>query len=544
MALGGLLSLLLQMQLLDNYLEKNAGKVFVILILLAIPAFFTNLGLLPLFADEPTRATVSLEMILSGNYSVPTIGDEFYYNKPPFYNWILALCYHLTGSYSEFVTRLPAEIPMFLFAITIFITVKYFLNDSRIALVSGMFFMLGGRVLLYDSMLGHIDIFYSWLIYISFISIWYYYEKGEWFKLFLISYLITAVAFLCKGLPSIVFQGCTILTLLLYFRNFRKLFSWQHLFSGILCVLIIAGYFYNYTHYNSDLKKYFETIWDQSSQRTAGRVDAGKSLNHLFSFPFEHLWHLFPASLMLIFAIRKGFTKHIKQNGFLTYISLIAIVNSIVYWLSPETRPRYLLMLYPLVIIVAAYTYFTWRDESPRLKNVFKGILILISALVLLAIPVAVVAGKLPPVTLLGFKVGFLIAVLSILIWLVVSLERNYLIPFMAILIVVRLGFSWFVLPERAARHEGNSIKLICSEMAQISKNKPFYLYQYHPQVLSLPYHHRIIFYLERSRMSKVKFIEGDTSPGYYFTFDRNLRNKQARLLKTYHGNLRLFEVQ
>ena len=69
------------MQKLEDFLLKHPGKVFLFLILLSIPAFFINLGLLALFADEPTRANVALEMILSKNYALPTIGAEYYYNK-------------------------------------------------------------------------------------------------------------------------------------------------------------------------------------------------------------------------------------------------------------------------------------------------------------------------------------------------------------------------------------------------------------------------------------------------------------------------------
>ena len=75
------------MQKIENYISRFPGKTFAALLFLAIPPFFINLGLLPLFADEPTRANVALEMILSGNYSVPTIGGEYYYNKPPVYNY-------------------------------------------------------------------------------------------------------------------------------------------------------------------------------------------------------------------------------------------------------------------------------------------------------------------------------------------------------------------------------------------------------------------------------------------------------------------------
>lgn len=532
------------MQSIDNYFDKYPERVFIFLLLLAIPAFFINLGLLPLFADEPTRANVALEMILSKNYSVPTVGGEYYYNKPPLYNWILASLYLLTGSYSEFVTRLPAEIPMFLFTITIFISVQYFLKDKRIALVSAMFFMLNGRMLLYDSMLGHIDIFYSWLTFISFMCMFYFYRKQQWFLLFLTTYIITAVTFLCKGLPSIVFQGFSIITLLLYTRNFKKFFSWQHILSGLLCLLIIGAYFFNYSLHNPNLEGYFGTIWDQSSQRTAGRVGLAKTIKHILMFPVEHLGHLFPVSLMILFCLHKDFIRGIRRNEFLKFISLIFLANIWVYWLSPETRPRYLLMLYPLLTIVFSHAYFTYREKFPKLNKVFNTILIILSALVLLAIPAAVIAGKLPSVSFLVLKatvVVFLIGLCLLAIWK----TKNYkIIPFLAFLIFVRLGFSLFVLPERNAKHEGNYYKTACTEMGEVSSKDPFYFYQYHPEVVSIPFHDRLIFYIERSRNAKVKFTEEDTKPGYYLTFDRDLKNPAAVLLKTYDGNLKLFKVQ
>jgi 4-amino-4-deoxy-L-arabinose transferase-like glycosyltransferase len=164
-------------QKLEDFLVKYPGRVFFLLIILSLAPFFINLGLLPLFADEPTRANVALEMILSDNFSVPTIGAEYYYNKPPLYNWILAGFYLLTGTYSEFITRLPAIIPMFLFAISIFYAVAYFLKDKRIASLSAILFLVNGRMLIYDSMLGHIDIFYSWLTFCSFMLIFYFLQQ-------------------------------------------------------------------------------------------------------------------------------------------------------------------------------------------------------------------------------------------------------------------------------------------------------------------------------------------------------------------------------
>ena len=70
---------------------------------------WSHLGYLPLDtrSDEPRRALVALEMILSNDYVTPTLNGARYFNKPPLYNWIIAGSYHLFGNYSSFALRFP-----------------------------------------------------------------------------------------------------------------------------------------------------------------------------------------------------------------------------------------------------------------------------------------------------------------------------------------------------------------------------------------------------------------------------------------------------
>ncbi|MEJ6982158.1 glycosyltransferase family 39 protein [Pedobacter sp. P351] len=532
------------MQKIENYISRFPGKTFAALLFLAIPPFLINLGLLPLFADEPTRANVALEMILSGNYSVPTIGGEYYYNKPPVYNWLLTLVYQISGSFSEFATRLPAVVPLFLFAITIYYSAAFFLKDKRIALLSAILSMVNGRMLIYDSMLGHIDIFYSWLTFISFMCIFYFYQKKHWFLLFFTSYIITAIGFLCKGMPSIVFQGVTLITLLIYTNNFRRLFSWQHIVSGVVCLLLIASYFFNYSLYNSNLEGYFSTIWDQSSQRTAASVGLWKSMKHIFLFPFEYAGHLFPASLLLLFCFHKEFIKQLMRNSFLKFCGLIFLANILVYWLSPETRPRYLLMLFPLLFFIWSHAYYTFRDNLPKLNRVFESILIGLCVLVTLVIPFAFLFNIRDYISFFSIKVLVVFLLAALLTYLIIKFKTHRLVAFLAFLLVVRLGFSWLVLPHRLQRDEGRYFRSIATEIGKMSGQEPFYFYQYHPHVASIPFHDKLIFYIQRSRMKQVNFTEVDTVRGYYLTFDRDLKNQKAVLLKTYNSNLKLYKVK
>ncbi|WP_026896722.1 ArnT family glycosyltransferase [Daejeonella oryzae] len=532
------------MQKLENYIQKNPRQTFSILIIMALAPFLINLGILPLFADEPTRAIVAMEMILSKNFSIPTIGGEFYYNKPPLYNWILALFYLVSGSYSEFVTRLPAVIPMFLFAVTIYYSVSFFLKDKRIAALSGILFLVNGRMLIYDSMLGHIDIFYSWLTFISFMLIFYFYQRKLWFLLFFSSYIITAVAFLSKGLPSIVFQGFTLIALLAYTKNLKKLFSWQHMLCGAICLILISLYFINYSRQNPNLEGYFSTIWDQSSQRTGAKTGFGKTIIHIIQFPFEHLFHLFPASLLLLFCLHKRFWKKLMVNDFLKYTGIIFLANIWVYWLSPETRPRYLMMLYPLLFIIWAHAYYTYRDSLTKSNKAFKIILLILALVVTLAVPAAFFSGLDKFVPYLTAKILFIFSACLLLCYLIYKFKNEYIIPFIAFLLVVRLAFSWFILPYRLNNQTEIYYKNASIEVGKITKGNSLFFYQYNPNVLEIPFHHRLIFYMESSRKETVKFTSKDRLPGYYFTFDRDLNNPNAVLLKSYQGNLKLFKVK
>ncbi len=531
------------MHKLDNFLSKYPDRTFFFLLLLSMPAFFINLGLLPLFADEPTRANVALEMILTKNYSAPTIGGEYYYNKPPLYNWLLAGFYHFTGNFSEFTTRLPAIIPMFLFAISIYYSVCLFLKDKRIAAITGILFLVNGRMLIYDSMLGHIDIFYSWLTFVSFMLIFFFIQRESWFRLFLSSYIITAIGFLCKGLPSIVFQGFTLIAVLAYTKNLKKLFSWQHIVCGLVCLLIIGAYFLNYYQYNPNLQGYFSTIWDQSSRRTATEFGFMATFLHVLTFPFEHTGHLFPASLLLLFCFHKGFLNGIKQNPFLKFITIVLLANIWVYWLSPQTRPRYLMMLYPLLFILWSHAYYTYRDSLPVINKAFNIILISLGLLLTLSIPAALFFGLQAYVPFLMLKAVTLVICCASFTWLIHRLRRSKIIAFLGLLIMLRLAFSWFVLPHRLEHNPEKYYYHAAVEMGILSKKEPFYFYQYHPAEPGIPFHDRLIFYIQRTRMQQVKFVEDDAKPGYYFTFDRDLKNPDAILVKTYQ-NLKLFQVK
>src|SRR5262245_24401704 len=100
----------------DNYSftrMNNRNSSFLLiagLVVLYILSALTNLGYFNLQGEEPRRALISIEMMKSGDYVLPHALGWEYYNKPPLFNWILSGFMSITGSTSEFVSRLPSLI--------------------------------------------------------------------------------------------------------------------------------------------------------------------------------------------------------------------------------------------------------------------------------------------------------------------------------------------------------------------------------------------------------------------------------------------------
>ena len=92
--------------------EKNlAWPVY--LLLLAIISFqilFGIGGTALLDPDEPVYAETAKEMIRFGDYLSPRIYNEFWYDKPPVFYWLVVGSLKIFGGFNELAARLPAAL--------------------------------------------------------------------------------------------------------------------------------------------------------------------------------------------------------------------------------------------------------------------------------------------------------------------------------------------------------------------------------------------------------------------------------------------------
>lgn len=420
-----------------------------IIILITIPALFINLGLVPLIDDEGIRALVSYEMKLRHNLIVPTLGGEFYFNKPPVYNWILLGFFELTKNLSYFVIRIPTVIFVYIYSFTIFlISSKIF--GKRAAFIHALAFLTCGRILFYDSFRGLIDTSFSWIVYLSFMSVYFYCEKEKYLKAFAFAYILTAIAFLMKGLPAIVFLGITLVVWLAATKKLKMLFRWQH-FAGIVFFLLITGAYYAlYYKYNPDsLGTLFKTILNESTKKSAVGMGMSRTVIHLATFPFELMFHFIPWTFLVIYLFKKENLKLIWGNKFLRFCILVFLGNIVVYWLSPDTFPRYLFMLMPLVFIPLIQVHYKNEAANTRHFNILGKVLlvfVVLAAAVLLAYPLVPQTQGTPYA---WFKSIILLLPTLGIIYYFKTKKRFLLEMLIIVLLLTRIGFNWFIQPVR-----------------------------------------------------------------------------------------------
>jgi hypothetical protein len=341
-----------------------------------------------------------------------------------------------------------------------------------------MMLLTSGRILFWDSMLGLIDICFSWIIYLNFMILYHLAKTERWKLLFILSYLLFSIAFLLKGLPAVVFQGISILTALqLHGVLKRKIFSSAH-FIGIGIGLIPLLSYYILYATQVPLDQVFSILLDQSLQRTATHHGWWKTFVHIFTFPLEQFYHFLPWSLLLIFVFHPKFSLWIRQHDFIRFNFWMLVANLPVYWISVQVYPRYLLMFLPMFNMVGYYimqqSLLNQKGWWKILHYTFLG-LAGVALLAVLIMPTDEQVRSMPWIILIwiggGIALGF--CFLSIL-W---DSARSFL-WFAITLLVVRIIFDVVVLPIRQKDWAENICRDDCLRLAEKYGEHTWYLYK------------------------------------------------------------------
>ena len=445
--------------------------------LLLPPALLINLGEVIFIDDEAIRALVAQEMLWSGEFASPTLHGDVYLNKPPLFNWILAVFFSIFGT-SEFVARLPTVLSVIgLGGVVYYFSQKHF--PRWLAFTHALTAITCGRMLFWDSMLALIDVTFSVVVYAQIMVLYEHGRRGRWWWAFGLSYLLTAVGFMLKGLPAIVFQGITVFTLLFWLRSWRQFLRPAHLLSGIGCLLILGSYYWWYSGY-VDLTAVFTRLFEESTKRTAGEHPWWHTLAHVGSFPFEMSYHFLPWTLLLVYLFQPGAWRALRQNDFAAFSLVVFLSNIAVYWLSPGVFPRYLLMLFPLLFGGLLYLHSLHLRPRTKTYSGLRYLLLGAGTLAAIIIPFAPLVPQTSIVDNAWLKSVFLGGAAGAMMWTAWRQPQGWLLTFAVYLLLLRVAFNVFVLPPRAMEDErGNRLVASATQLAQELEDQPLAVYGY-----------------------------------------------------------------
>ncbi len=457
-------------------------------------ALWINLDAHHLFVhtDEPRRALVALEMILSGDYLTPTLNGAPYLNKPPLYNWLIAASFQLSGRYDEWALRLPAVLSLYAFALVIaLVTARH--HGLFTGALTALALATSGRILFFDSFLGLIDIAFAALVFTGMALIYHLGEARRWRTLFIASYALTAAAFLMKGLPALAFQGLTLLAYLGWRKQWRRLFSLDHALGLLAFIIPVGSYYLAYFHRNPGLEEaVFARLWSESAKRTGLEFGLGPVLVQLVTFPFEFLFHFLPWTLLAGLLLAPSLRRSLFRHPFHAFCGWAFLANIWLYWSSPQVYPRYLFTFAALMVILLIPAHALAADQAPRAKRaieVLLGGLIALALIAALTLPFTDRTGHYPHALL---KSAFLALTLSAILWAYWRHRFHRLVLLGLALALIRLGFDWFNLPGRDG--ELTPLKHQALAVAQLTQDHPLYIYA------NTPVHDGTSFYISAQR--------------------------------------------
>jgi 4-amino-4-deoxy-L-arabinose transferase-like glycosyltransferase len=383
-------------QLNKEGLNNNNWIEPVILILLSTVLLFTGLSIRSLWGSEGRWAEIVREMIMSGNYFLPTINGKVYFDKPLLSYWII-----LPFSFKGVVTELSSRIPSAISGIGVILltfTIGRRLFNSRIGMVSAMLLSTSVMFVLWSRTASAeiLNLFMIWLAFLIFLTG----NDGGRLIYIVLLYIVAAIAAFCKGpvAPAVIFISIGFYSTAEFFMNLRSerftrtafkkcfssefwwIFSWKGLlglfagllfFTGLLLLPVVL----------SGSWQSVELMWRENVLRFFRPFD------HIEP-PYTYLKYipLFSAPWTFFLIASIWDIKSWKHDRLSRWITIIAVAIFIFFTSSGSRRSYYILPILPALAIITGKTIVDWFSMTdPFQKRIIHTAALLTSILLTLA---------------------------------------------------------------------------------------------------------------------------------------------------------------
>jgi len=297
-------------------------------------------------------------------------------------------------------------------------------------------------------------------------------------------------------------------------KRFFKLISLQHL-AGILLFALIAGsYFLSYHQYNS-LENYFTALFTESTKRTLVENPLLETIKHAFAFPFEYIYHFLPWTLFVLSLFSLDRLKAIVTTPFTKFLTVIFLSNILVYWASPAIYARYLFMFVPLFYGIVFFAYASSSKEIFSERYFLKPLLLLIFVsifILLLLSPALAVPAK---YSFFWLKYALVVILGLVPVYFAFRFRMNLVLPLFVILLVARIAFNFFVLPDRITTNTDQEQKNSAMVAGEITRGNQVYLLD-HTRIKYIS-----AFYIMRSNGKPLKRWNSEPEKGRFYIIEK-----------------------
>jgi 4-amino-4-deoxy-L-arabinose transferase-like glycosyltransferase len=225
-------------------MNSRVRAVLVVLLVWAV-IYLPALGSIAIKGEEGRRILPAIAMLQTGNYIVPEVGGNPYFQKPPLVNWLVAASFRIFGVRNEWTARLPSAVMVLAVAVA-FVTVARASLGPGGSVIAALIWMTNigiiekGRLIeieaLYVSVCGLAIIF--WLSFFG---------KSPWL-IWVPASIFLGLGLLAKGPTHLIFFYAIVFAVLWQTKEWRLLIHPAH-FAGLAIMLgIFAAWAIPFLH--------------------------------------------------------------------------------------------------------------------------------------------------------------------------------------------------------------------------------------------------------------------------------------------------------
>lgn len=335
-------------------LRRPLAVLLGVMLYLAV-TFSLYVDRMTLLHEEPRRTIVAQEMILRGDYVVPSVFQRPYFKKPPFHNWLIALTALPGGHVSARGARSLSLAAFLGLGGLVYVLLRR--THPAGAAVAALMTLTSYLAACEYANRAEPDMLLALLGFLTY----FFYMKRPWrWPYLLLSALCMGLGILTKGvLPLFFYPGMLIWILTGGRPRARGLaLLGLHLLLSLVAPALWAAALWQ----RGDLGALLHTGMLEIASKTSG--GAAAFIRHLYTYPLRLVLVLLPWSVAVAVAFRRA-----PHRGALYRSSFwIALCAVAAFTLASGSRDRYILPAIPFLALVAAH-HFDGDRHVPRLPG-------------------------------------------------------------------------------------------------------------------------------------------------------------------------------